>query len=179
MLRCVAVGGEPATGKTTMMKNVYSALDGAMNLKYGLVRGHVSKSQNLSLMGIYNEEGTFLGTDRLSMAVNKDFQTFVRKTDRHLIFEGDRLFSKDNLSLIKQRFETRIVVLKAREETLHERHILRGDTQSETFLRGRKTKIQNICDQFGKEVEYHWLTEPEHSLRLAQELLLWIRTGDR
>ena len=148
-MRCVAVGGEPATGKTTMMKEFFKLMKPTHNLKAGLLRGHLNNETGVSLMGIYNDAGTFLGTDRLSMAVNKDFQKYVRLQKRHIVFEGDRLFSKDNLALLDQYYELKIIVLSASEEEKHERHILRGDTQSETFLRGRATKIKNIRDAFG------------------------------
>ncbi len=92
MFRCIAVGGEPATGKTTMMKELYKNMGVTHNLKAGLLRGHINNTTNVSLMGLYNDAGTFLGTDRLSMAVNTDFQKYVKMKKRHIVFEGDRLF---------------------------------------------------------------------------------------
>ena len=109
MLRCVAVGGEPATGKTTMMKEVYNSMKVTHNLKGGLLRGHINNDSLVSLMGLYNSGGTFLGTDRLSMAVNKDFQKYVKLRKRHIIFEGDRLFTKDNLKLIEQHYDLSLI----------------------------------------------------------------------
>jgi cytidylate kinase len=176
-MRCVAVGGEPATGKTTMMKEFFKLMKPTHNLKAGLLRGHLNNETGVSLMGIYNDAGTFLGTDRLSMAVNKDFQKYVRLQKRHIVFEGDRLFSKDNLALLDQYYELKIIVLSASEEEKHERHILRGDTQSETFLRGRATKIKNIRDAFGDRCDVRYMREPSHSIQLAEELLQWVTTG--
>jgi len=176
-MRCVAVGGEPATGKTTMMKEFFKLMKPTHNLKAGLLRGHLNNDTGVSLMGIYNDAGTFLGTDRLSMAVNKDFQKYAQLKKRHIVFEGDRLFSKDNLGMLAQYYDLRIIVLRASEKEKHERHILRGDTQSETFLRGRATKIKNICDAFGDRIESRYLTEPRHSIQLAEELLQWVTTG--
>lgn len=176
-MRCVAVGGEPATGKTTMMKEFFKLMKPTHNLKAGLLRGHLNNETGVSLMGIYNDAGTFLGTDRLSMAVNKDFQKYVRLQKRHIVFEGDRLFSKDNLQLLDQYYDLKIIVLSATEQQKHERHILRGDTQSETFLRGRATKIKNIRDAFGDRIDVRYMNEPSHSIQLAQELLHWVETG--
>ena len=51
MFRCVAVGGEPATGKTTMMKEVYNSMEVTHNLKGGLLRGHINNNSLVSLMG--------------------------------------------------------------------------------------------------------------------------------
>lgn len=178
MFRCVAVGGEPATGKTTMMKEVYNSMKVTHNLKGGLLRGHINNNSLVSLMGLYNSGGTFLGTDRLSMAVNKDFQKYVTLKKRHIIFEGDRLFTKDNLKLIEQHYDLRIIILSASKQVLHERHALRGDTQSDVFLKGRATKIRNISAEFGTKVEHRSLTEPSHSIQMAKELLQWLETGE-
>ena len=177
MMRCVAVGGEPATGKTTMMKEFFLRMKATHNLKQGLVRGHLNLESNVALMGIYNDAGTFLGTDRLSMAVNKDFQKFALNKRRHIIFEGDRLFGKDNLTMLSKHYDLKIIVLAASEEEKHARHIARNDTQSETFLRGRATKIKNIMAEFGGTVDVRYMTEPSHSVQLAEELLQWITTG--
>ena len=59
-MRCVAIGGEPATGKTTLVSEIYRNLKKPRNLKYGLVRGHVDKERNLALLGIYNTGDLFL-----------------------------------------------------------------------------------------------------------------------
>ena len=177
MFRCVAVGGEPATGKTTMMKEVYKAMGVSHNLKAGLLRGHINKATNVSLMGLYNDAGTFLGTDRPSMAVGPDFQKYVNMKRRNIVFEGDRLFTNNNLKLLDQHYDLRIIVLGATKQELHNRHILRGDGQSDVFLKGRATKIRNISAEFGTKVEHRSLTMPEHSIQMAKELLQWLEIG--
>jgi broad-specificity NMP kinase len=177
MFRCIAVGGEPATGKTTMMKELYKNMGVTHNLKAGLLRGHINNTTNVSLMGLYNDAGTFLGTDRLSMAVNTDFQKYVKMKKRHIVFEGDRLFTNNNLKFIGQHYELRIIILEASKQELHDRHISRGDGQSDVFLKGRATKIRNIATEFGGKVERKSLTEPAHSIQMAQELLQWLETG--
>ncbi len=50
----------------------------------------------------------FLGTDRLSMAVGPHFQKYVKMQKRHIVFEGDRLFTKDNLKLLGKHYDLRI-----------------------------------------------------------------------
>lgn len=178
MFRCVAVGGEPATGKTTMMKELYKAMGVSHNLKAGLLRGHMNKTTNVSLMGLYDSAGTFLGTDRLSMAVGPHFQKYVKMQKRHIVFEGDRLFTKDNLKLLDKHYDLRIIILGATKTELHERHVARGDGQSDVFLKGRATKIRNISSEFGTKVEHRSLTEPDHSIQMAKELLQWLEIGN-
>jgi len=176
-MKAIAVGGEPATGKTTMMKHFFKKMKATHNLKQGLLRGHLNSQTNTALLGIYNDSGTFLGTDRLSMAVNKDFQKFAINKRRNIIFEGDRLFGKDNLLMLDKHYDLKIIVLAASEEEKHARHIARNDTQSETFLRGRATKIKNIMTEFEGKVDVRYMTEPSHSVQLAEELLQWITSG--
>ena len=96
--KCVAIGGVPATGKTTLMKKILTKFT-YQNFKFGLLRGHFIKEKNLVIMGIYNND-IFCGTDKLSMAVNKDFIKYVKLNKRNILFEGDRLFSLNNIKLI-------------------------------------------------------------------------------
>lgn len=138
-----------------------------------MVKGHYDKSKNLVLMGIYNNQDTFKGTDKLSMAVNTHFVKYVEKKQRNILFEGDRLFSLNNLILLDQHYDLRIIVLEQSEETLHQRHIDRNDTQSEKFIKGRKTKIKNIINHFGDRVEKHQLSSMKDSKDLANNILLW------
>lgn len=172
--RCLAIGGEPATGKTTLMKELIKNLSKPQNLRVGLVSGHVSIPENVAVMGIYDGKGKFDGTDRLSMAVNKDFITYVDMEKRNIMFEGDRLFSANNLIHISSRYHLRIIVLEQDEETLHKRHLDRGDTQTEKFLKGRKTKINNILSEFSGKCEVFRLNEISDTVSLSNELWQWL-----
>lgn len=141
-MKCVAIGGIPATGKTTLMKNIINILQPKKKFKYGLLRGYVEK--NISILGVYKPNDVFGGTDKLSMAVQKDYQKYIDKIMMNTIFEGDRLFTKNNLLDVCDKYETKIIILENDKQTLQERHIQRGDNQSEKFKKGRETKIRNI-----------------------------------
>lgn len=140
--RIIAIGGEPGTGKTTLIKKVkdnYSTIP----FKYGLVRGEYDKERGIYFIGIY-DGSTFEGSDKLSMAVNKDFLKFLEYLkDGVVVFEGDRLF---NASLFLKEYSFDIYVLTASKSTLEERYKERGSNQTETFLKSRRTKIKNILD---------------------------------
>ena len=41
-MKCVAIGGVPATGKTTLVKKIYDKMP-KINFEYGLVKGHYDK----------------------------------------------------------------------------------------------------------------------------------------
>lgn len=141
-MKCVAIGGVPATGKTTLMKNIINILQPKKKFKYGLLRGYIQK--DISILGVYKANDIFAGTDKLSMAVQKDYQKYIDKIMMNTIFEGDRLFTKNNLLDICKKYETKIIILENDKQTLQERHIERGDNQSEKFKKGRATKINNI-----------------------------------
>ena len=176
-MRCVAIGGEPATGKTTLVSQIYDSLNEPKGFKFGLVRGHLDNTRNLALLGIYGTGETFLGTDKLAMNVNPHFHKDAEKRSRNLLFEGDRLFTGANLQKLMAMYETRVIILKASEEDLHKRHKERGDTQTAKFLQGRQTKTANIQKQLGDAVELHYLRKIEDTSNLAKDLLSWLSNG--
>jgi adenylate kinase len=138
--RIIAIGGVPATGKTTLMRKVIKTLLPLKTFKYGLLRGLYNIDKKVYIMGIY-DKSLFSGTDKLSMAVQPDFVKFAKKFSQYnIIFEGDRLF---NQSLF-DKLNCEIIVIKAKPETIENRHKLRNDTQTEKFKKAKQTKINNI-----------------------------------
>ena len=57
-MKCVAIGGVPATGKTTLVKMIYDKMP-KVNFEYGLVKGHYDKDNNIALLGLYNQNNTY------------------------------------------------------------------------------------------------------------------------
>ena len=102
MAKIIAVGGVPATGKTTLIKSILNNFKPLTKFKFGLIQGVRSKLLRIYVIGVY-DNSTFAGTDKLSMACQPDFFKFVNKlSDNDLvIFEGDRLF---NQSLFEYKF---------------------------------------------------------------------------
>lgn len=141
--RIIAIGGEPATGKSTLMKRILKEYAPLKTFKYGLVRGLYSSDHEVYFIGIY-DNSVFCGTDKLSMAVQPAFIKLLnRKPNSTFVYEGDRLF---NQSLFNQK-KCDIFVIEANEETLKARHKQRNDNQSEKFLKAKRTKIQNIKEK--------------------------------
>jgi molybdopterin-guanine dinucleotide biosynthesis protein len=150
MINVIAIGGEPASGKTTLMFKIISmATDWETVKPEKLLDAMYSKKLNLYILGKYADDGNvFQGTDRLSMAVQPDANKFFTSLsgDVNVIFEGDRLFNGKMLDTLSELFPSsfKVLVLTAKDSTLDQRHIDRKDDQDDKFKNSRKTKISNI-----------------------------------
>jgi hypothetical protein len=153
MVNVIAIGGEPASGKTTLMfKLIDEADDWIVCKPRKLLDAMYSKKLNLYILGKYESgDNVFQGTDRLSMAVQPDAMNFFydlnyEAVDINVIFEGDRLFNGKLLEYLQELFPDtfKVLILKASDEIKEQRHIDRNDNQDEKFKNSRKTKIENI-----------------------------------
>lgn len=159
-MRVVAIGGEPATGKTTLVRSVIEKLGSCRPFsskgEKTTIRGLQFSTAKVMILGIYELGETFAGTDRFSMAVMPDAIRFFRFLSESkdyegwtILFEGDRLFSETLLRVLAELpLDLRIFVLTAPPEVLEERHRERGDSQSSTWLAGRKTKVDRLAASF-------------------------------
>ena len=172
MKKFVAIGGIPATGKTTLVKNILTLLNPKNMISFGLVRGYLSADKKTSILGLYKPNETFAGTDKLSMAVQKDYDKFIEQKKYNILFEGDRLFTKNNLLYAVKNFETKIIILESDKDTIHKRHIERDDNQSDKFIKSRITKIANIIKEpnLTSSITFHTLDTHTQSRELALEI---------
>tara|TARA_B100001939_G_scaffold114803_3_gene99301 strand:+ start:516 stop:1103 length:588 start_codon:yes stop_codon:yes gene_type:complete len=143
------IGGEPCTGKSTLMKKIIKDHKIDKDFEHGkLLKGH--QSSDFVIAGLY-EGQLFDGTDRLSMAVQPVFIDYIKKKmdKKHVLLEGDRLFKP---SLIQFMFELpidfRLIILHVDEEIKKQRHVDRGDNQTEKWLNAKKTTVNNIKNKF-------------------------------
>lgn len=151
MVKVIAMGGEPATGKTTLMFKLISMADDWQVIKpEKLLDAMYSKKLNLYILGKYvNDGNVFQGTDRLSMAVQPDAEKFFSSLENqevNVIFEGDRLFNGKLLDKLSEWFPNsfKVLVLTASHNTKEQRHVDRKDDQDDKFKTSRATKISNI-----------------------------------
>jgi hypothetical protein len=101
------------------------------------------------ILGKYEDGETFAGTDRLSMAVQPIAQEFVKETASNILFEGDRIFNQSFLEFcMGLPVDLQVVFLSVPKEILEQRYVDRGSDQSETFLKGRATKYNNLLSNF-------------------------------
>lgn len=157
MLRkIVAVGGEPATGKTTLFQSVLATLQAdaiAFTESYGKLRYMHLPALKLLVLGDYsNPNEVYAGTDRLSMAVQPDAVNFLYHANTQdefenytVLFEGDRLFNESFFAYLDSfLIDLKIFCLVVSKEERARRCSARGSKQNETFLKGRETKVANI-----------------------------------
>jgi molybdopterin-guanine dinucleotide biosynthesis protein len=93
-MQVIAIGGEPGSGKTTLMKRL---------VEHFKVQPHYTEVKlvpylqngNIYVLGKYEDDQVFAGTDRMSMAVQPEAIKFLATlpADSVVLYEGDRLFT--------------------------------------------------------------------------------------
>jgi len=146
MKKIIALGGEPATGKTTLMWRIIdSATDWQKIEPKKTLSAIRSESLDLTILGKYDRSEQFAGTDRLSMSVQPAATEFIKEATGNILFEGDRLFNRKFIdAIISCDCSFSLIYIEASRDELHNRHVDRKDTQTETFLKSRQTKYSNI-----------------------------------
>jgi len=175
-MKALVIGGQPATGKTTLVRALLGQLEPSAAFKFGLLRGFHYKE--CSVLGVYREGDAFAGTDRLSMSVQRHYEQFIARCRYPILFEGDRLFTKKNLISLCSLYDAKVIILEADEQTLTTRHNLRNDTQGVSFLKSRATKIRNIQEapELIGRLEVRSILD-ESDLRTARDYLYkWFTT---
>lgn len=149
MRKIIAVAGQPGTGKTTLFREFMKNHEWEKVEPKKMLPALYCKELDLYVLGKYEDGELFAGTDRLSMAVQPIAQEFVQECTANILFEGDRLTnSKFYDFLLQQDAKVEFLVLTVSDETMKQRYKDRGSDQSETFLKGRETKIGNILNNF-------------------------------
>lgn len=149
MKKIIAICGVPGTGKTTLMRRLIAEGQFEFVEPMKLLPSLYDKNSDLYILGKYDNDEVFAGTDKLSMAVQPVAEKFVSETTSNVMFEGDRLTTYkffDHLLIVDA--ELAIIVLSANSSTLDSRYQDRGSNQSEQFLKGRESKISTITTNF-------------------------------
>jgi len=182
MRKLIAIGGLPASGKTTLMKKFMEGLTLERIEPVKLVVSMHDQKNNLTIHGDYSDPGEkFPGLDRWSMAVQPAAVEFLKSTKTNILFEGDRIFTASYLEQAGEladanELELHVIILEADPKIVHQRHIDRADTQTKQFLKGRDTKYDNIRASFVlmpyiTVMQNNTLDDMEHTLTWLNEKL--------
>jgi dephospho-CoA kinase len=153
MRKLICIGGEPACGKTTIMKRFLENKQLQEKQPKKLVSSMYDDEHKLYILGKYGNDELFQGTDKLSMAVQPNAVEFLKECKENILFEGDRLFTQSFLEVAvelvdQSELDLKIILINTDPKIIEKRHIDRGDTQTEKFLKSRVTKYENIRASF-------------------------------
>lgn len=190
----LAVVGMPGTGKTSLIGALLPRLGVGEPWAFGTLRGVNFPEFNAQIWGVY-DQGVFSGTDRLSMSVQPSAQNYLlwqagpmfwqsapdapdnRKS--FVIFEGDRLGNVSFLRFCQQRTNLSIICLVTNQEAINGRYAARGSQQSDKWLKGRGTKIANICKTFSTITQVHEHNAPSDTDHLVTHILGMVNNEHR
>jgi hypothetical protein len=173
-MKVIAIGGEPGSGKTTLMRRVIELLN--PEPKYNEIKlVPYMQKDNIYILGKYENGEVFSGTDRMSMAVQPEAIKFLAFLPKYsiLLFEGDRLFTSSFLEHCVERYETKIIYLKTNKSVRQDRYKERGSEQNETWLAGRETKVSNIMTNFA--LMFNTETFPNNTLEEQERVFEFIK----
>ena len=146
----IMCGGAPCSGKTTLIRAIIKEL-GSYEEYEPLPLFPCQKYGDILVVGRYLEGQIFSGTDRLSYATIPKFRNFILQEytkHKHILIEGDRFFRAKDIEWLLVNFVAKIYILKVSLEIEKQRHIARGDNQSEKWLQTRRSLINNLQTNF-------------------------------
>jgi hypothetical protein len=151
---------EPGVGKTTLMRAKLAKLREVEQdewVKDGYVTYHKFPKQKVLILGRY-DEGTFSGTDTWAKTAPPKFRQWVLDNAEtfdgwQLFSEGERLSNNPTLDALFATGNMTLIRLVVSEEELQRRRESRNNTQNESWLRGMKTRIDNLCAKYPHTVE--------------------------
>jgi dephospho-CoA kinase len=176
MVKIIAIGGEPGAGKTTFMREIIKRTNVEPKYNEYKLVPYLQKD-NIYILGKY-EEGTFQGTDRMSMAVQPAAVSFLDTLPENsvVLYEGDRLFNNSFLEHCDNKFDLRIIYLKTSKEVRVQRCKDRGSEQNDTWLAGRETKVNNILSNLTfflkiQSLPNNTIEEQENNIKVVMDLV--------
>ena len=142
----IMVGGIPTSGKSKLIRGLIGDI-GSFDIcnPYPLFPCQFHK--DILVVGRYPEGETFGGTDKLSYGTIPKFRDFIKQEEskwKHIIIEGDRFFRSQDITWICDNYDSKVFVLTVSDTEEKRRHLERQDTQTDRWLKGRRTQIQNI-----------------------------------
>lgn len=137
--------GEPCTGKSSLVRRAMARGQFEYRpVKY--VPHHVDPVLGLMVLGRYDEEHQFPGTDRLSMGVKPYAMDLIGHTRCGLLVEGARLASLKFFREVEEMgLRLRVGLVTCDPDELACRRALER-SQTEKFLKIQATKTRNLSE---------------------------------
>lgn len=153
-MQIIGLIGEPAAGKSTVMRDFLAHLGPGEVVKEGLVTYTVFKPEKVIVAGIYDSQ-VFSGTDRLSKGCGPKYREWLLSKvndpefdDWKFYWEGER-FSNSKFFDFFLTLPTPCVTyfLEADEALLNERNANRSN-QNPTWRKGMATRMRNLRENY-------------------------------
>lgn len=153
-MRIVGLIGEPASGKSTVFRNLLSKLGSGEVKKEGLVAYTEYPDDKVFVAGIYDEQ-VFSGTDRLSKGCGPKYREWLAAkcadpaySDWVFYFEGERFSNSKFFDFFRDECsDVTIYYLICDEETLNERNANRSN-QNPSWRKGMATRMRNLREGY-------------------------------
>lgn len=146
----IMIGGIPCSGKSTLMRSLIQEMGSHEDVE-PMKLFPCQKHNDVLVVGRYPIGETFGGTDRISYGAISKFRDFITQEapkHKHIILEGDRFCRAKDIEWLLSEHDAKVYILKVSPEVEKERHIGRGDEQSEKWLQTRRTLISNLQTNF-------------------------------
>jgi ABC-type dipeptide/oligopeptide/nickel transport system ATPase component len=153
-MKIVGLIGEPASGKSTVMRKLISQLGKGNVQKEGLVAYTIFPNDKVIVAGIYDEQ-VFSGTDRLSKGCGPKYREWLTAKNADLKFsdwvfywEGERFSNSKFFDFFRDECSgVDIYYLTVDKETLDNRNANRSN-QNESWRKGMATRMRNLCEGY-------------------------------
>lgn len=171
-MRILGIGGEPATGKSTLVGELMRGMgDLPERFVWGQLQGFWFKTAKTYVIS----EDLAIGIDSSA----EEFMQYLSKTDplARIIFSGDRLFTGKFIEAclrIVAASDAMFLVLVADDEVKAARLKQRQDFYSDSWIKGRVTKYKNLCIDYPHRIvaaPHHITCDTERLLRRCHEFL--------
>ena len=153
-MKIIGIIGEPAAGKSTVMRKFIATLSTGSVQKEGLVAYTIFPQDKVIIAGIYDEQ-VFSGTDRLSKGCGPKYREWLaaKNLDSEFAnwkfyFEGERFSNSKFFDYFRDECDdVTIYYLQADEEILNERNANRSN-QNPTWRKGMATRMRNLRENY-------------------------------
>lgn len=176
--QAIGIFGEPAIGKTTLMRELIKGIGETQQGKIGVMDYVWSQTHRVMVVGSYKGH-PYDGTDRLSIAIYPQAAELLALANKHmdvrvLIWEGDRMARRRWLDAVEDAgYSLRLLHLIASKEVTDQRRNKRGSTQNEQWVNGRRKLCSNLA--IAEQAHTYCMDTEERRRTLVEVILGWMK----